>query len=85
MQDTRNALEARLDALNRAGEETTEKVDVLIGIVEALLPNNPQRTERLAQEAYDLAVRLSYQQGPAYGLGFLLNGIGTAYHNMGAY
>jgi two-component system NtrC family sensor kinase len=71
MQDTLDALEGRLEALSRTGEETPEKVDVLIGIANALRSNNPQRTLLLAQEAYDLAVRLSYPHGQGHGLSFL--------------
>ena len=65
------ALEATLDALNHRGEETTEKVDLLIEIVVTMRTNQPRRMLALAGKAYDLAERLGYRKGMAYALGYL--------------
>ncbi len=71
MADTFDALTEKLRLLDQQGEASTEKVDLLVAAAKALHTNDPPRLRALGQEAYDLAVRLSYQTGQAYGLGYM--------------
>ncbi len=88
MADTLEALEKKLHALDRRGEETTEKVDLLIEILEALRSDDPRRSLAVSEDVYALAERLSYRRGMGYGLGYMgfahnmLSNLETAYARM---
>ena len=71
MPETLDALEEKLRALDQRGEETTEKVDLLIAFLMALGSHDPQRTMAVSREICALADRLSYTRGKAYGLGYM--------------
>jgi signal transduction histidine kinase len=70
MTDESAALEARIRELREQGVETAERVDLLLEKVRGLV-DDPQCGLLLSQEAYDLALRLKYERGEAYALGWL--------------
>ena len=71
MVDKINKLAARLDELNRLGDETTEKVDVLNALAEKLVFDDAKRSLEFCAEAYELSKKLSYTQGMGQSLGLM--------------
>ena len=71
MPETLAVLEEKLEGFNRRGEETTEKVDLLIALIVALRTNQPRRMLALAREACDLSERLDYRSGLGHSLGYM--------------
>ena len=61
------ALERKIESLAAKGEETPAVVDLLLTFAREIGPEEPKRALQISARALELAERISYEKGVAYG------------------
>ena len=61
------ALERKIESLAAKGEETPAAVDLLLTFAREIGPEEPKRALQISARALELAERISYEKGVAYG------------------
>lgn len=78
MSETLSQLEDRLDALNRQGDVSKEKANLMLRIVDELRVDDPRKSLTYCREVLNLSQQLDYQKGEAYALAYM----GFAYYML---